>query len=427
MPNQSKIREKRFWDKWRRSGAIRSIRPWYDTEKLIDAAIISLSGLNQLIRARHSAWYERNERMSEFIIFGYFWLDSCGNCSKAHGYTPKIDMPKIPDVMSKNDFIAYIGKYSRRGKDTMLSFAMGSGIPSENVLCPYCGRSWEAHNSHDTVLIRSTEVYSLDNFIGKTLEEVKAVYAARTDATYFMQSDLLVRNDKNIDLSPKYPDTIKEWERGIVVNELGWLSGREGIDNAYVIQVGDEGFFNVWKYFHGKCHLKFVAASREFLGKDGHFKNLAGAAFADILIEKELKGAGVEIVKIDSAQSEVPFTLIGKLGSFKLVRAWTYWMVDCMMPLEVAEEIYADEIGAKFVRVAGHCGCPPPEEWAYPYADDLEKGPEELGLETATHGELAEIPNSGKIVVPRFVQSYHIDTMPGLKLFVETTKRHGLA
>ena len=63
-------------------------------------------------------------------------------------------------------------------------------------------------------------------------------------------------------------------------------------------------------------------------------------------------------------------------------------MVECMVSLEAAKEMYDDEVGAKFVRVAGHCGCPPPEE---------------------------------------FVQSYHIDTMPGLKLFVETARKHGLA
>ncbi len=362
--------------------------PWYDTKEGIAKSITSLVGLNHLIAARRTAGYQRDERMNEFFIFGRFSLDTCGNCSKAMGYVPKDEIPEIPDVMTREKFWAYIKEHSVRGEDTMISFGMGSEIPDENIVCPYCGSSWEASNCHDTVPIRSIEVYPLDGFVGKTLGEVKAIYTAKTDATYFMQSDILVRNDRNIDLSLKYPNTEKDWERKIVVNERGWLSKREGVTDEYVIQAGDEGYFNVWKYFHSDCHLKSVAENPEFLGKNGHFKNLAGAAYSDVLIEKELKDAGIEIVKGERTRSEVPFTLTGKLGTFNFVRAWTYWMVECMVSLEAAKEMYDDEVGAKFVRVAGHCGCPPPEE---------------------------------------FVQSYHIDTMPGLKLFVETARKHGLA
>lgn len=401
--------------------------PWYDTKGGIAKSLSSLAGLNSLIAARHAAGYQREERMNEFFIFGRFSLDTCGNCGKAKGYVPKDKMPEIPDVMTRDEFWTYIKEHSEHGEDTMISFAMGSEIPDENIECPYCGKSWEASNCHDTVPLRSTEVYPLDKFVGKTLGEVKVVFAAKTDATYFMQSDILVRNDKNIDRSLKYPDSEKDWEKKIVVNEHGWLSEREGITDEYVIQEGDEGFFNVWKCFHSDCHLRSVADDPEFLGKEGHFKNLAGAAYADVVIEKELKDAGIEIVKGDRTQSEVPFTLTGKLGTFNFARAWTYWMVECMMPLEVAKEMYENEVGAKFVRVAGHCGCPPPEEWALPCADDLKKGLDELGMESATYGELAKILNSGKINAPRYVQSYHIDTMPGLKLFVEAVRKHGLA
>lgn len=402
-------------------------RPWYDTKEGIEKSLASLADLNRLLSARHVAGYQRDERMNEFFIFGRFSLDTCGNCGKAKGYVPKDEMPGMPDVMTRDEFWAYIKEHSGRGEDTMVNFSMGSEIPDENVLCPYCQKSWEAGNCHDTVPIRSTEVYPLDEFVGKTLGEVRATYAVKTDGTYFMQTDILVRNDKNIDLSPKYPDSEKEWERGVVVNEHGWLSERDGVTDEYVIQEGDEGFFNVWKYFHGNCHLKFVAEDPKFLGENGRFKNLAGAAYADVVIEKELQDAGIEIVKGDRTQSEVPFTLTGRLGGFTFARAWTYWTVACMMPLEVAKEMYENEIGAKFVRVDGHCGCPPPEEWALPCEEDLQKGLNALGVESATYGELAELLNSGQIDAPRFVQSYHIDTMPGLKLFAETVRQHDLA
>ncbi len=371
--------------------------PWYDTKEGIEKSLTSLADLNYLLSMRHTAGYQREERMNEFFIFGRFSLDTCGNCSKANGYAPEDEMSEMPDVMTREEFWKYIKENLKRGEDTMISFSMGSEIPNENILCPYCQKSWEANNCHDTVSIRSTEVYSLDDFVGKTLGEVKAVYSAKTDATYFMQPDILVRNDNNIDLLLKYPDSEKDWGKSIVANEHGWLSEREGATDEYVIQEGDEGFFNVWKYFHSDCHLKSVADDPEFLGKNGHFKNLAGAAYADVVIEKELKDAGVEVVKEERTRSEVPFTLTGKLGTFTFVRAWTYWMIDCMMPLDVAKEMYEDEVGSKVVRVAGHCGCPSPEGWA----TETEDG--------------------------QFVTSYHIDSMPGLKLFAETARKHGLA
>lgn len=401
-------------------------RPWYDTREGIENSLASLESFNQLISARHQAGYGREERLSEFYVLGgRYSLDTCGNCSKAVGNIPKELYSDIPDVMTRDEFWQFIR--TRAGEEMSISFALNGGdIPSSDLLCSYCSKEWEIVNCHDTLVQHTNEVFPLTEFVGKTLEEVKLAYFQRVDAIYRMQPDILIRNDRFIDLSPKYPNPEKEYQKGIIKNERGWVSERDGIADDYVIQVGDEGFFNVWKYFHSECHVKSVADNPEFLCKDGGFKNLAGAAYADILIEKELNDAGIEIVKGNRTQSEVPFTLTGKLGTFSFVRAWTYWMVDCMMPLEVAKEMYADEVGAKFVRVSGNAGCPPPEEWAFPCSEDLKKGMTELGLESTTYGELAEILNSGKIIAPRFVQSYHIDTMPGLKLFVETAKKHGL-
>ena len=69
-----------------------------------------------------------------------------------------------------------------------------------------------------------------------------------------MQSDILIRNDRFIDLSPKYPDAEKEWQKGLLANEMGWVSERDGITDDYVIQEEDEGRFSVWKYYHSICN-----------------------------------------------------------------------------------------------------------------------------------------------------------------------------
>lgn len=121
--------------------------------------------------------------------------------------------------------------------------------------------------------------------------------------------------------------------------------------------------------------------------------NLAGAKECDDQIKAELTEAKIPIVKVPQSRSEVPFSIIGKIGPFKFERLWYYYEVVGQVPLKVAQELYADPVGRKEVRVAGHCGCPPPEEWV-------------------NHENC--------------ISSYHIDSQNGLNLFVSTLQKHGL-
>lgn len=162
-------------------------------------------------------------------------------------------------------------------------------------------------------------------------------------------------------------------------------------------------------------------------------KNLAGNQECDKYIREELEKAGIRVIHGEKNEGEVPYTLTGQLSYFTFRRAWYYWMVEGDVPLEIAKEMYATEVGKKDVRVTGHCGCPPPEEWAFPknevlfelgvYKKPSKKHPYGSG---PTYGELAEMCNSGKINAPRFIQSYHIDSHEGLKLFADTIKKHKL-
>lgn len=136
-------------------------------------------------------------------------------------------------------------------------------------------------------------------------------------------------------------------------------------------------------------------------------KNLAGETKADLHILKELSGAGIEIVEGEKSRGEVPYTLTGKLGDWNFSRAWTYWMAGAKegLPLEVATELHDREYALKgerepatygqVVRVAGHCGCPPPNEW---------------------------VNGAGKI------DSYHVDTQEGLNALAGAIRTlHGMA
>jgi hypothetical protein len=120
--------------------------------------------------------------------------------------------------------------------------------------------------------------------------------------------------------------------------------------------------------------------------------NLAGVAECDRYIERELRRAGIAAVVGERSENEVAAAITGKIGPFTLWRAWRYWVVKGPMPLAVAREMYDDPVGVDDVRVAGHCGCPPPDEWA---RDGV-------------------------------IDTYHIDTEVGLRVFVDAVKRHGL-
>jgi hypothetical protein len=228
-------------------------RPWYDIKTGISQSLTSLEGFNNLVEERHAAAYDRQERLNEFIILGRYSFDTCGNCAQAIDTIPKELIPDIPDVLTTDEFWVYVREHS--DKEIQLSFTYNGGnLPLPGLKCAHCGKTWKIKNCYDTVVRHTTEVYPLVDFVGQTLANVKMVYAQRNDAIYRMQLDIIIRNDKNIDLSLKYPNPEHDWEKSIVKNERGWLDEEDGITDDYVIQSGDEGFFNVWIYFHHTCN-----------------------------------------------------------------------------------------------------------------------------------------------------------------------------
>lgn len=241
-------------------------RPWYDSFSGIEKALTSLDGFSNLIQARYTAGYGRGERMNEYYVLGRYSLDPCGNCGKFSDWIPKEHFPNLPDVVRRDEFWAFMKVAV--GDDAHTSISMGSDLPTDGVTCPICKKGWAIHNCHEVVVSRNTEVLSLADFEGRTLRDVKAVYSVRTNAHYFMQSDCTIRNDRLIDLSSKYPNPAHDWEKRIVKNERGWISAKDGADDGYVIQTGDEGYFNVWKYYHPSCSRLNLASTEETYFRD---------------------------------------------------------------------------------------------------------------------------------------------------------------
>jgi hypothetical protein len=238
-------------------------RPLYDTVRGIEASLSSLQAFTLLTEERHKAGYRRKERLNEFFVMGRYLMDTCGNTGKLSGWIPKEHLPDLPDVISRDAFWAYVKAHVPAGVYTPVTSNMTSDLPSDGVRCPICKKEWTLENCHDTVVVHTTETFPLSDFVGGTLAQVQAAYAGKTDAHYMMQNDILIRSDRFVDLSPKYPEADEDWKRGMVKNERGWVSSKEGIDGGYVIKSGDEGYFNVWRYYHQACNRLALASNEE--------------------------------------------------------------------------------------------------------------------------------------------------------------------
>ena len=156
--------------------------------------------------------------------------------------------------------------------------------------------------------------------------------------------------------------------------------------------------------------------------------NLAGNRDCDKTIREELKLAGIPIVELNSVlNSEVPAGVIGYLNGFTFKRGWYYWMVSGYMPLLYANEMYKNHKNLN-IRVAGHCGNPPPSEWCEPknYRDKISPI-----LNLFWDGEISsdecnekckEVKKHGE----QYVTSYHIDSQEGLNEFYKMVKKHNI-
>lgn len=174
-------------------------------------------------------------------------------------------------------------------------------------------------------------------------------------------------------------------------------------------------------------------------------KNLAGVNNADETILEELYLAGIPAVKVEPNTGEVPFSYIGKMGSWTFSRRWYYWSASVEdkttgFPLEVALELHnrkhpiSEKNLGSIIRVGGHCGCPSPDEYgAQPiYDEELDKQLESIGYKkeysdllkkeyiSITVGEVSKLCNEGKLNVKRFVDNYHIDEQIGLNELAKT-------
>lgn len=176
-------------------------------------------------------------------------------------------------------------------------------------------------------------------------------------------------------------------------------------------------------------------------------RNLAGDPMCDASIADELADVGVTVVESDTpTRGEVGARLTGRItqaetgfpGDLVFRRAWRYWIVDGLVPLRIARILYAGPTGQKYVRVAGHCACPPPDAWAVHFHETGKKlitsksagypRPENpIGIMKHVFDTIDQdyliVDDPAASAHASYVDTYHIDTMNGLRLFVDTIRR----
>ena len=180
-------------------------------------------------------------------------------------------------------------------------------------------------------------------------------------------------------------------------------------------------------------------------------KNLAGIKDCDQTIKEELYLAGIEQVPAE-AKGEVPYTIEGRIGNWRLRRAWYYWVATVELrtdglPLNEAVALYTKpnpidfkKIMGTSIRAGGHGGGISPDGYVSQpvYDEELDKKLIALGYKKEYNkmldmeyipinlGEVADLCNSGKLDIQRYVDCYHIDDQIGLNEFAKYVRAYNL-
>jgi len=130
---------------------------WYNSQSEIEEKIESINGFHQLINERHVAGYKRKEKLMQYVIFGKYILDTCGNCGVISG----LDLEQIddfPDVLTYKDFQFLTNQYKRfnkDGKNIFITSSITSFLPEEKDVCPICNLGWKLKDLHNSIRVET--------------------------------------------------------------------------------------------------------------------------------------------------------------------------------------------------------------------------------------------------------------------------------
>lgn len=162
-------------------------------------------------------------------------------------------------------------------------------------------------------------------------------------------------------------------------------------------------------------------------------RNLAGQDDSDLCILDELTIAGIAPVEV-KPYGEPNAKFAGQFGYWTFHRAWYYWTASSSVGLSLpyAEALHT-AIGTE-VRVAGHCGCPPPSEWVKHIGNDGRQisidpeGKEQAGFASyVDRGLLIQsqmdqyrfVKSLDGVEHTSVIDSYHVDSQQGLNMLTQ--------
>lgn len=224
----------------------------------------SLDLLENILAARAEAYYDRNERLHEWVILGRFCVDTVGNSMKYFENVPAEMFSGFPSIMSEDQFHRFLSERYTEDDEPLFMARMGSDLPPTYIKCPECGGRWNLGNCHDVVVVRDDRNIDLSDYVGMTIGETKKIWRSQNHTeVWHIQSDRGIQNDLYIDHSIVDSENGRKYQWQVC--EKGWIKP----EDDHVIIPGDQAHINVWTFHHVDCHTKFVG--QQYLE---HFKKI---------------------------------------------------------------------------------------------------------------------------------------------------------
>lgn len=220
-------------------------RQAYDDPTAITATLGNMRAFDALVRARGEAGYQRQEPLHEYIVDGRWLLDASGNCLAMSG-----EDSESPLRLSRGAVLTRKEFWAQQAEGVSLTTRAVTPYVPPGSCCTCCGLSWTWDTVHDFEMEHTYRDVPATLFAGWPTEYALRHVESRTDGRWRRSREHTLRADRYIDLTPLYPDTTTDWQRGQVRNERGTV----GLDRLPETLVGDEAMsFTVWTFRHVPC------------------------------------------------------------------------------------------------------------------------------------------------------------------------------
>lgn len=224
-----------------------------DSRAAIESALFTLYDFEELNSARRAAYGNGNQKLTNWVVFGRFYLDKAGQLSiytKGGNYRiPAEVYPNLPIVMTGDEFTQFIKNHNPIEDGISFGSSFFS-LPPNHFFCPVCGEPWGISNCFDSVTNIEFQEFPLTEFIGKRLGEVKEIWSKKTTEMWHLQPDSPIQNDCYINHDIIDSEDGRKYH--LEINKEGWIEA----GNDYTIIPGDVARVNIWTFKHHKCDLR---------------------------------------------------------------------------------------------------------------------------------------------------------------------------